>query len=261
MAVWRNWLTLKRYKLEFVFGMLSSALFGFGMLLFVLAFDPELLESTLGTTNWISYIIFGVVYQVWQGVALWGSAEIFREELGSGLIDYSFTCPFSRYKYIISNVGAKAVLDTFGVIPMFAVGLWFTHSSLSIGGLVFGLAATTLSVGSLAQMGACFAALVLRHQHISSIFSLFNFAFQMLTGMFIPLQIMPAGLRIIGIIVFPQSLGMDLLRHYLMGTQTLLDVPVEWLIMLTQFVVLGMLAQVAVRRLERSAREEGLHYL
>jgi ABC-2 type transport system permease protein len=261
MAVWRNWLTLKRYKLDFIFALLSSALFGVGMLLFALAFDSALLERTLGTTNWISFMIFGVAYQIWQGVALWGSAEIFRNELSSGLIDYSFTCPFSRYAYIISNVCAKAVMDTFGFIPMFAVGLWFTRSSLSIDGLVLGLAATLLSVVSLTQMGACFAALVLRHQQVSSVFSLFNFAFQMLTGMFIPLQILPVGLRVIGIVAFPQSLGMDLLRHYLMGTRTLLVMPAEWLVMLIQFAALASLAKMAVSRLERSAREEGLHYL
>ena len=61
----------------------------------------------------MSFMIFGVAYQSWQGVALWGSAEMFRNELSSGQIDYTFTCPFSRYGYIISNVAAKALLDTF----------------------------------------------------------------------------------------------------------------------------------------------------
>jgi ABC-2 type transport system permease protein len=261
MAVWRNWLSLKRYRLDFAFGLLSSALFGVGMLLFALAFDADLLERTLGTTNWMSFMIFGVAFQIWQGVALWGSAEMFRNELNSGQIDYTFTCPFSRYGYIISNVAAKATLDTFGFIPMFAVGLWFTRSTLTLEGLVLGLAATALSVAALSQMGACFGALVLRHRQVTAIFALFNFAFQMLTGMFIPLQVLPTALRIVGIIAFPQSLGMDLLRHYLMGTRTVLVVHVEWLILLAQFVVLGLLAQQAVRRLERSAREEGLHYI
>jgi ABC-type polysaccharide/polyol phosphate export permease len=197
----------------------------------------------------------------WDAAFLWGSAEMFRNELSSGQIDYTFTCPFSRYGYIISNVAAKAAMDTFGFIPMFAVGLWFTRSTLTLEGLALGLAATALSVAALSQLGACFAALVLRHRQVTAIFALFNFAFQMLTGMFIPLQVLPAALRVIGIIAFPQSLGMDLLRHYLMDTRTVLDVPVAWLILLAQFVGLGLLAQLAVRRLERSAREEGLHYL
>ena len=56
MAVWRNWLTLKRYRLDFVFGLLSGALFGVGMLLFALAFDRDLLSRTLGTANWASFM-------------------------------------------------------------------------------------------------------------------------------------------------------------------------------------------------------------
>jgi hypothetical protein len=83
----------------------------------------------------------------------------------------------------------------------------------------------------------------------------------MLTGMFIPPQVLPAALRVLGIVAFPQNLGMDLLRDYLMGTQTLMAAPAEWLVLLIQFVGLGLLAKLAAGRLERSACEEGLHYI
>jgi len=261
MAVWRNWLNLQRYRVDFIFAVLSSLLFGLGMLLFALAFDGALLERTLGTSNWMSFMTLGIAFQVWQGVALWESANMFRNELSTGQIDYTFTCPFSRFAYIISNVAAKALMDTLGFLPMFGVALWFTRSTLTLDGLLLGLLATALSVAALAQMGACFAALVLRHRQVTAVFTLFNFAFQMLTGMFIPLQVLPTTLRNLGIVAFPQSFGMDLLRHYVMGTRTVLSVPQEWGILLTQFLVLGLLARVAVRRLERSAREEGLHYI
>lgn len=261
MALWREWLTLKRYKVNFIFELFGSALFGLGMLLFALAFDSALLEKTLGTTNWVSVMIFGVAYQSWQSVALWGAADMFRSELGSGQIDYTFTCPFSRYGYMICNVAAMAMRSSLFFIPMFAVGLWFTRETLTLPGLLLGLLATVLSVGALAQMGACFAALVLRHRQVTAIFALFNFAFQMMTGMFVPLQVMPASLRIIGIVALPQSFGIDLLRHYVMGTRTVLATPYEWAILLGQVVLYGLLAQLTVRRLERAARDQGLHYL
>jgi ABC-2 type transport system permease protein len=90
---------------------------------------------------------------------------------------------------------------------------------------------------------------------------LFNFAFQVLTGMFVPLQVLPQALRTIGIYTLPQRLSMDLLRHYVMGTRTVTDVPHEWVILAGQLVGYGLLARVAIKRLERTAREEGLHYL
>ena len=57
----------------------------------------------------------------------------------------------------------------------------------------------------------------------------------------------------------PPESGMDLLRHYLMGTQTLMAVPAERLVLLIQFIGLGLLVMLAAERLERSAHEEGLH--
>jgi ABC-2 type transport system permease protein len=123
------------------------------------------------------------------------------------------------------------------------------------------LLATVLSVGGLAQMGACFAALVLRHRQITAVFGFFNFAFQMVTGMFVPLQVLPAVLRWFGIIAIPQSFGMDLLRHYVMGTNTLMPVWAEWAVLGAQLVGYAILARLVVRWLEHSAREEGLHYI
>ena len=261
MAVWANWTNAMRYKLNFIFGILNSALFGMGMLLLALAFDTALLERTLGTRNYVSFMIIGVSFQSWQNIALWGPAGRFREDLGSGLIDYTFTCPFSRYAYILCHVAAMAVIQTLFFVPMFAVGLWFTRETVTLGGVLLGLAATAISVGAMSQMGACFAALVLRHQQVTSVFGVFNFAFQMMTGMFVPLHVLPATLRMVGIAALPMSFGMDLLRHYVMGTQTYLSVPAEWAVLAAQFLALGLLAQYAVRRLERSAKEQGLHYL
>jgi len=252
---------LKRYKVNFIVGLLSSVLWGGGMLVFALALDASLLERTIGTANYVSFMILGTSYQAWQGVALWGAAQMFRDELGTGQIDYTFTCPFSRYGYIISNIAAMAIQNTLFFLPMFCVGLWFTRSTLTLSGLLMGLGATLLSVASLSQMGACFAGLVLRHRQVTAVFDLFNFAFQMLTGMFVPLQVLPAPLRVFGILALPQSLGMDLLRHYVMGTRTVFAAPYEWGILVAQFLVLGVLARLSVRWLERSARQEGLHYL
>jgi len=261
MAVWRNWLSLKRYKLNFVFEILTSTLFGFGMLLLSLAFDASLLERTLGTRDYASFMIIGVAYQSWQNLALWGATEMFRSELGSGQIDYTFSCPFSRYLYIVCNIAGLAVRQTLFFVPMLGVALWLTRATVTLGGLVLGLLATILSVAALAQMGACFAALVLRHQQISAVFGLFNFAFQMLTGMFIPIQVLPPVLRYLGIVLLPMSFGMDLLRHYVMNTRTVLAVPYEWAVLAAQVVVYAIVARFVVRWLERIARDQGLHYL
>ena len=88
-----------------------------------------------------------------------------------------------------------------------------------------------------------------------------NFAFQFFTGKFVPLQALPKGLQQFGVLALPQTHGMDLLRHYVMGTYTIVGAQNEWLILLGQLVVYGALALYAVNRLEHTARDQGLHYI
>ncbi|MBS7641520.1 MAG: ABC transporter permease [Candidatus Bathyarchaeia archaeon] len=260
MAVWRNFLTLTRYKVNFLFSIVTSALWGVGMLLFSLAFDSLMLERTVGTTNYVAFIIFGISFQCWQGTALWGASSMLQGELGSGQIDYTFTCPFSRYQYIVSNVAALAVQDSLFFLPMFCIGLWLANTTLTIQGFLLGLASTFLSVAALVQLGVIFAALTLRYRQINAIFSFFNFIIQMLSGMFIPMQILPIPLQIIGFSI-PVTFGMDLLRHYIMGTFTILSPIYEWVVLIAQLALLSMIAKFTVSYLEDKAKEEGLHYI
>jgi ABC-2 type transport system permease protein len=260
MAVWRDLLTLTRYKANFLFSIITSALFGLGMLLFAFAFNTSLLEETVGSANYVAFAIFGVSFQRWQSIALWRASGMFQGELNTGQIDYTFSCPFSRYWYIVSNIAASAVQETIFFIPMLCVGLWFTKETLTAMGLMLGLVATMVSVAALAQLGTIFASLVLKYRQVTAIFGFFNFAFQMLTGMFIPLQLLPLPLQIIGQSL-PQTFGMDLLRHYVMGTKLIMAIEYEWALLFVQLMALALIAKLAVLYLERVAKEQGLHYI
>jgi len=127
-------------------------------------------------------------------------------------------------------------------------------------GLALGLAATMLTVAAMAQLGAIFASLVLRYRQVTAVFSFFNFAFQMLTGMFVPLQLLPVPLQVVGY-ALPQTFGMDLLRHYVMKTTPIIAVEYEWVSLLALVVALSLLARLATAYLGRTAKEQGLHYI
>jgi len=260
MAVWRNLLTLTRYKVNFLLSVVTSVLWAAGMLLFSLAFDSSMLGRTVGTTNYVAFIIFGISFQSWQGTALWGASGMLQGELSTGQIDYTFTCPFSRYQYIISNIAALAIQDSLFFIPMFSVGLWLTSATLTIHGLLLGLASIVISVAALVQFGVIFAALTLRYRQVTAVFSFFNFIIQMLSGMFIPLQILPVPLQIIGFSI-PVTFGMDLLRHYVMGTFTIFNPMYEWIALIVQLAIFSLVAKLVVSYLEGKAKEEGLHYI
>ncbi len=112
----------------------------------------------------------------------------------------------------------------------------------------------------MAQLGVIFGALVLKYRQVTAIFGFFNLAFQIFTGMLLPVQLLPEELRLIGY-GFPQTFGMDLLRHYVMKTKTIMPVQNEWVSLFIQMVVLAAIARLAVLYMERAAKEEGLHYI
>lgn len=260
MAVWRDFLILTRYKANFVFEILTSVLVGGCMLLFSAAFDTTMLSEVVGSRNYVAFMLFGISFQNWQGTALWSAANLFQGELSTGQIDYTFSSPFSRYWYIVSNIAAQAIQSTIFFVPMFCIGLWFTGDTVTAYGVILGLTATILSVAALAQLGAIFAALVLRYRQVTAIFGFFNLAFQFLTGMFIPFQLIPASLQVIGG-GLPMTFGMDLLRHYVMRTKPFMLAEYEWLVLLGQLVAFSLVAKFIVSWLERTAKEQGLHYI
>ena len=259
MALWRDFLVLSRYKENFFFEIVSSAAYGFGMLLFALVFDISSLSKAVGTTNFVAFVVLGFSFQSWSSIALWGASNIIQTELSTGQIDYTFSSPFSRYWYLICNIGSLAVRDTLFFIPMLAVGLWFAGSTLTPFGVILGLLATMLSVATLAQLGAILAALMLRYKQVAGIHNLFYFAFQMLTGTFIPVQILPLPLQVIGLSL-PQTFGIDMLRYYVMDTKTIIPIEYEWLLLFGQLIILASITRLTVLYLERKSKEEGLHY-
>jgi hypothetical protein len=73
--------------------------------------------------------------------------------------------------------------------------------------------------------------------------------------------VFPTPLRLVATTLLPLTYGMDLLRHYVMGTHTILSAPYEWGALAAQLLGLGLLARWSVGWLERTARDQGLHYL
>ena len=260
-SIWRNMLVMMRYRVNFILDLITNAFFGICILIVSLVFKKDFLTNIIGSTGAIPFLILGIGFFNFQDIALWGASGLLQGELITGQIDYIFSCPCPRYRYIISNITALAVQQIIKFLPVFLIGILAAQDTLSSGGIGLGLAAVLLSVAALSQMGACFGAMALRFQQISALFQFFNVAFQFGTGMLVPLHVFPVWMRWLGLLAFPQSAGMDLLRHYIVDSRPLIDVTIEWAILAGQFLILGLIAQLTVKYLDRSARERGLHYL
>ncbi len=257
MAVWRRIKGITRYKLNFILDFAMSFIWGIGLMIFGFVIDPAKLGGTIGSSNYFIFMLVGIAFQNFQGASTWGAWEI-RDELTRGQIEYTFASPVSRYLYILSNSFSQAVVGAlFGVIPMFAIAFIFLGSIPSPLIILMVCVTLVLTLFALCQLGVIMSSAILIFKDVSAVMSILNFLFQIATGMFVPVQLMPEPLKMLAFLI-PMTHGIDLARHFIMGSNTIWPVEVEFGMLIIMLVVFGLLARVATSFLERKAKREGL---
>lgn len=258
---WRRLAELFRYRMNLVWGVLSPLMWSAAFLLLVPLYSTMEMSSAIGTADYGAYLLLGLSMISFQSVALWGGSNNFNWELTTGLIDYSFSSPVSKYAYVESVIISDALVSlVLYDAPFLAVAFYLAARVLSLSGIAYGLTAYVLSILVLSQIGVTFSALTLLYKNVSNLFEFFNMAFQFLTGMIIPLQVLPGFVRVASVFV-PLTFGIDLSRHYVLSSSTVFPVPLEWAGLLLQLIGLGLTSLLVFGFVESRARKNGFQYV
>ncbi|MDP7975521.1 MAG: ABC transporter permease, partial [TACK group archaeon] len=124
-------------------------------------------------------------------------------------------------------------------LPFLAVAFYLSAKVLSLAGIAYGMVAYGMAILVLSQIGVTFSALTLLYKNVSNLFEFFNMTLQFLTGMIIPLQVLPGFVRVASAFV-PLTFGMDLSRHYVLSSSTVFPIPLEWAGLLLQLTLFGL---------------------
>ena len=216
--------------------------------------------NVVGAKNYISYLLVGIAVGGYVGTALFGASNEIAGELVSGQIEYVFSCPVSRYDYIVGNAFAQIVVATFSFVPLILLAIYYSGTIAGPLDLILSWAVVVVQLLLLVQLGAIFAGLVLVYKQISAAFGLLNMVFLLFSGTFFPLQVLPKYIQNASLAV-PTTTGLDLLRHYLLGTTTIVSLEWEWLAILLELSVFAALAIFVIRHLEKSWKAKGLSYI
>lgn len=257
MTVWRRIKEITRYKLNFILDLAMNFVWGIGLMIFVFVIDPAKLGGAIGSSNYFIFLLVGIAFQSFQGASTWGAWEI-RDELTRGQIEYTFASPVSRYLYIFSNSFSQAVIGAiFGVMPMFTIAFIFLGNIPSPLTILLVCITLVLTLLALCQLGVIMSSAILIFKDISAVMSILNFLFQIATGMFVPVQLMPEPMKMLAFLI-PLTHGIDLARHFIMGSNTIWPLEVELGMLTLLLVVFGLLARATTSYLERKAKKEGL---
>jgi len=257
MSTWRRVKEITRYKVNFTIETLMSFVWGLGLLLFAALTDPTKLQNTIGSTNYSIFLLLGVAFQAYQGASTWSAWEI-HDELTRGQIEYTFASPVSRYYNILSHSLSQAIIGTMvSLLPMFAIAVLFSGILPSPAAMAMTCTSIALTFLALCQIGVLIASALLILKNVSALMDVYNFLLQIATGMFVPVQFMPEPIKALASVI-PMTHGIDLARHFILGTSTIWPVEVELGGLVALLVAFGVLAKFATSYLERRAKVEGL---
>jgi len=257
MSSWRRIKEITRYKVNFALETVMNFVWGFGVLVFAAVADPGKLQSTIGSTNYPIFLLIGVAFQAYTGASIYGAWEI-HDELTKGQIEYTFASPVSRYFYILSYSLSQAIIGTiFMLLPNFAIAALFLGGLPSPSAIAMACISVILTFLALCQIGVMISSTLLVLKNVSAIMSIFNFLQQIVTGMLVPVQFLPEPIKALAFVI-PFTHGIDLARHFILGTNTIWPVEVELGALVVLLIVLSALAKLSTSYLERKAKREGL---
>jgi ABC-type uncharacterized transport system permease subunit len=258
MVTWRRIKEIKRYKVNFVLETVMSFVWGLtNYVIFAFLTDPTKLRNTIGITNYPLFLLIGIAFQAYQTASIWGAWEI-QGELMRGQIEYTFASPVSRYSYMLSHSLSQAIIGTiFNLLPMFAIVGIFSGILPAPAALLMTCISVILTFLVLCQIGVIITSATLILKNVSAIMQVLNFLLQMASGMLLPVQFMPEPVKVLAFIL-PMTHGIDLARHFILGTSTIWPVEVELGALVALLLVFGVLAKFSTSYLERKAKREGL---
>ncbi|MHA1961043.1 MAG: ABC transporter permease [Candidatus Thorarchaeota archaeon] len=268
-VAWRRIRHMTKYRLNFVGSISSRVLSLLFYLIFLAVIDISIVNEAVGTTNIAAFMLLGVAFVPFINVGLYESAITLSSDMELGKLEYSFTCPISKYWFIIGNALGVAATNAIFFIPMFAFALAFVGLGFSVLELLLGLLAIVLSIFVLVQIGAIFSSLVLKYRKVSSLFGVLSVTFQFLGGTYVPVQTFPFILKAFAL-GLPNVFGIDLLRVHMLGTTPILmeyigsmtlAIIIEWIVLVIELFLFFGLAKIAIRYGEKAAMETGYYYL
>ncbi len=253
-------LSAKRYKIDWYGSFLSPLLTILpAILLYYLGTRSGLVHFFYGATNTkniFGYLLLGAAY--WNYVeVLWGAVFALRYYMRIGQIEEIFLMPVSTLGYIFSWSALGLVRVTIESIPIIILAALSNVMTLTISGLLLSAAVLVLSVAASFGLVFTFFGATLSFKEGDELVSLLGNAAPLLGGMFFPVSVLPKTLQYISY-AFPFTWGLDLTRHFLMNTNTLLNTKRELLVLAALSVMYLVLGVLSFKILQIKARKNGL---
>jgi ABC-2 type transport system permease protein len=208
-----------------------------------------------GTTDFMSFILLGTVLESFINAVFWGMGYALKNDMDSGVMESNWLTPIPRLLILVGHSITNLIVTAITSLGM-----------LLFAGLVFGFHVSgnlwlafqpiiPMMIG-LYGFGFAFAAVVMLMREANALVDMSSFLVQVFSGSNFPVNALPRFLLPVAL-ALPLTYGLDAVRAHLIGTNTIL--PLQWEMLLLVVFMFAMLwiGTAAFRSLERRVRTLG----
>jgi ABC-2 type transport system permease protein len=208
-----------------------------------------------GTTDYMSFALIGTVLVSFINAVFWGMGYSLKEDMDAGVLESNWLAPASRLLMMTGRTFTNLTITTITSLLTLLVAGWLFGFEI-IGNFWAAMLTVLPMLLGLYGFGFAFAALVLVMRDANTMVDVSSFLVQAFSGVSYPVTALPRYLLPIAL-ALPLTYGFDAVRGLLLGTRTLLPIPMEFGLMLAFMALMLALGVWAFRKLERRVRMKG----
>lgn len=209
-----------------------------------------------GTTDYMAFLILGSIVGSFVSAVLWGMGFSLKNEMDSGVIESNWLTPIPLWVQLIGRSIFSLFITTLNSLSVaFLVWLLFGFNIIASGILPAIITLIPLII-ALYGLGFGIASLVLITNNANNIIDISNFMINTICGSDFPVVVLPRFILAVSL-ALPLTYGFDAIRGIMLGTNTLLPIHIEQLI-LVAFMIIGIvLGRYILKKVERYCKTIG----
>jgi len=208
-----------------------------------------------GTADYISFILIGTALSSFIHAVFWGMGYALKNDMDAGVLESNWLAPIPRSVLLIGHTITNLIVTAITAVIMLIFGSLLFGFEVT-GSVLAALAATLPMLLGLYGFGFLFAAIVLVMREANTLVDVSSFLVQIFSGANFPVTVLPKWLLPVALLL-PLTYGFDAVRGILLGTTTLLPIPIEVVLMIIFMFIMIVFGLFAFGRLERYVRRRG----
>lgn len=208
-----------------------------------------------GVADYMSFIIVGWVLSSYVSAVMWGMGFSLKTEMDQGILESNWVAPVSPSVLLVGRTLASVAVTSLTTLGFLALAVPLFGVSVR-GGLLPAAALALPVVISLYGFGFLLAGIVLRLRDANTLVDVSNFVLGLVSGRDFPVAVLPRAVAVLSLLL-PLTYGYDGIRAILLGTRSLLPLPLQGTVVVAFMAVTIVAGQYALRRLEYRTRVEG----